>query len=320
LRKNWEIKSLFIIIFYGLWFLLPELLLSEPEIELKCFPGNSRKCSFAQGEVCLLLLSSNQALKSVSGELWDKPVVFWGLEPEGKLWNAFIGSNLKQRTGKYWIKIKMIDENEQVFDWKSPVWVQTKTYPVQRLTMPKERVEFPPGVLEQVLKDNQTITESTSPINPTCYWQGKFEKPILGELTSPFGAKRIINDIPKSPNYGIDLAAELGELVRATNNGKVVLAYDGYLIGKSLVIDHGGGLYSFYCHLSEFLVAPGQMVSKGEGIGLAGATGSATGPHLHFGIKLNQNWVDPVLLMELSQMLEQITGQAQQGQTKKETP
>lgn len=320
MRKNWKIKVPCIIIFSVLWCLLPDFLLSAPEIELKCFPGNAQKCSFAQGEVCILLLSSNQALKSVSGEIWDKPIVFLGLAPEGKLWSAFVGSNLKQAPGKYRLKIKLIDEREQVSELEFPVRVQTKSYPVQRLTMPKERVEFPPEVLEQVLKDNQTITNSTSPISPICYWQGKFEKPIPGELTSPFGARRIINNIPKSPHYGIDLEAEMGEPIRASNNGKVALGYEGYLIGKSLVIDHGGGLYSVYFHLSEFLVAQGQMVSKGEVIGLAGATGSATGPHLHFGIKLNQNWVDPVLLMELSQVLEQTISQSQQSRAEKSAP
>jgi len=109
----------------------------------------------------------------------------------------------------------------------------------------------------------------------------------------------MINDEPRSPHTGIDIIAPEGSPVRATNNGKVILTDDLFFSGNSIILDHGQGLYTMYFHLSKFLVKVGQKVGKGDIIGLMGSTGRASGPHLHWGVRLQETRVDPISLMSL---------------------
>ena len=121
---------------------------------------------------------------------------------------------------------------------------------------------------------------------------------------SPFGCRCIINDMERSPHSGVDLKASEGTPVKATNRGIVVLVADHFFSGLSVVIDHGGGMQSMYFHLSEVLVQAGELLEKGTIIGLSGSSGRVTGPHLHFGIRLNGGRVNPIKLIEISRRLE----------------
>jgi murein DD-endopeptidase MepM/ murein hydrolase activator NlpD len=105
--------------------------------------------------------------------------------------------------------------------------------------------------------------------------------------------------VRRSPHGGLDLKASLGTEVRAANHGQAVLRDEFFFSGKSLVLDHGGGLYTMYFHLSDFAVVRGAHIRKGEVIGRAGMSGRATGPHLHWGTRLNGARVDPLALVDL---------------------
>ncbi|MGD8686410.1 MAG: M23 family metallopeptidase, partial [Syntrophobacterales bacterium] len=118
-----------------------------------------------------------------------------------------------------------------------------------------------------------------------------------GKLNTPFGLRRILNGEPRSPHSGVDLRAAEGEPIRAINHGKIVLVGEFYFHGKAVVIDHGWGLYSMYFHLSQLNVSKGDFVGKNAVIGLAGSTGRATGPHLHWGVRLRGARVDPFALL-----------------------
>jgi len=120
-----------------------------------------------------------------------------------------------------------------------------------------------------------------------------FVRPRDAAVTGPFGERRTFNGKKQSQHYGTDLAGALGEPVRAANDGVVVLVRDCFASGKSIAVAHGGGLFSVYFHLSAFDVRPGDRVARGQLIGKVGATGRATGPHLHFGIKVDGLYVDP---------------------------
>lgn len=135
-------------------------------------------------------------------------------------------------------------------------------------------------------------------------WQGSFLRPLDGEVVGPFGRRSIINDQPRSPHSGVDFKAGRGTPVRAMNHGTVVLTEDRFFAGRSVVLDHGGGVLSMYFHLEKILVQNDQFVEKGQVVGLVGATGRATGPHLHLGIRINGARVDPLGLMSLSKDLE----------------
>jgi murein DD-endopeptidase MepM/ murein hydrolase activator NlpD len=114
---------------------------------------------------------------------------------------------------------------------------------------------------------------------------------------SSFGSRRIINGIARAPHAGTDLSAPMGTEVMAVNDGRVVLVGNFFFAGGSVVLDHGGGLFTMYFHLSEFRVGEGLFAHKGDVLGLSGATGRVTGPHLHWGVRLNNSRVDPLDLL-----------------------
>ena len=131
-------------------------------------------------------------------------------------------------------------------------------------------------------------------ITPKSYIDGDFILPLNSVITSDFGKARIYNNTLKGYHSGTDFRAKTGTKVIASNRGRVVLAKDRFYSGGTVVINHGEGIYSCYFHMSKFFVKKGQIVKKGEAIGLSGQSGRVTGPHLHFGIRISGVQVDPL--------------------------
>lgn len=134
-------------------------------------------------------------------------------------------------------------------------------------------------------------------------WRGPFIRPVTGEVGGSFGRRSIINNQPRASHSGIDLRGKKGTPIKATNSGVVVLTADHFFTGLSVVVDHGGGIQSMYFHMDEIRVQKGQTVSKGHVIGRIGSTGRATGPHLHWGVRVNGARVDPLRLTVVSRQL-----------------
>ena len=129
----------------------------------------------------------------------------------------------------------------------------------------------------------------------------KFVMPVEGRLTGFFGSQRILNDKPKRPHYGIDIAQKKGSPIIAPSSGKVKLvANNMFFTGNTVILDHGLGLISIFAHMDEIIVSEGQYVKISEKIGSVGMTGRATGPHLHWGIYLNDTPVDPLTIINSS--------------------
>jgi murein DD-endopeptidase MepM/ murein hydrolase activator NlpD len=129
-------------------------------------------------------------------------------------------------------------------------------------------------------------------------WHGPFMVPVAGVSAETFGQKRIINGQEKNPHTGEDIKAPSGTDIFASNDGKIVLSGDFFFNGLSLVIDHGGGLFTMYFHLSAMEVKEGDFVKKGRLIGQVGQSGRATGPHLHWGARLHGARVNPFSLVK----------------------
>jgi len=170
-------------------------------------------------------------------------------------------------------------------------------YPVQKLTLPPSQVDLSAEDLARVRRESADIgrlwgrsgpRQFTLPLHPPL-------DPLPGG--GRFGSRRVINGQPKSPHSGADYSAGAGEPVLAAADGTVALADHHFFAGKSVFLDHGDGLISMYFHLSRVSVEEGQTVSRGQPIGAVGATGRATGPHLHFGIRWRRARVDPALLL-----------------------
>ena len=232
------------------------------------------------GGIHVLPLPDNVAWVSYEG----RPV----LMRAGK---AYVGINIAAKPGRHQVQIH--GEASTTMDFA----VQAKTYPEQRLTIanPKmvnpdpadlKRIELEAARMEQVY-----LSFSAGPA------PARIDKPLNGRTSSPFGFRRVFNGEPRNPHSGLDLAAPTGTPIKAPAPGTVVLTGSFYFNGNSVFLDHGQGLISMVCHLSEIKVRERAKVDAGDLLGLVGATDRATGPHLHWSVSMNGNRVDPVTAM-----------------------
>jgi murein DD-endopeptidase MepM/ murein hydrolase activator NlpD len=147
--------------------------------------------------------------------------------------------------------------------------------------------------------ERNEIQKAYSQTNAQPLWDGSFQLPVASQTTDSFGSRRVFNRETRSIHYGLDLRAGTKTKVRAANAGQIVLAKNLFFAGNMIIIDHGAGIFSSYAHLSTIDVIVGQAVMKGQVLGLAGATGRVTGPHLHWGTRVNSIQVDPSQLLKI---------------------
>jgi len=130
------------------------------------------------------------------------------------------------------------------------------------------------------------------------FWRTGFRWPAVGRISGVYGSQRIVNGKPLRPHYGVDIAALPGTPVRAAAAGTVSLAHgDLYFSGKTVIVDHGLGVSTLYIHMQELRVSTGDRVTQGQIIGTIGTTGRSTGPHLHWGLNLGQEYLDPATVV-----------------------
>ena len=275
------------------------------DVEFRCYPMRDNRCAIGQAEAGAVLVSFKKAPVSLAGEFYELPVVFKAYDPERLLWGAFFPAGRNFSPGEYLLHIFAREDSGESTEFILPVLVEERVYPVEELTLPKAMVELSPEAVERVNQDNKILLAAMSEVSREILWQGAFVPPLEASLDGNFGTRRVVNGIAKSPHNGVDLPAFEGQEIRAPNYGKVAIVYDGYLTGKGLILDHGGGLYSVYFHLSEVKVKAGEKVSRGQVVALAGKSGAATGPHLHFALRLAKNYVNPKTIVEASLWLEE---------------
>ena len=252
----------------------------------------------AQGEVVRILLRGATNGSEMKGSWQGQPVEFFKIDEEH--YGSLVGIDLKLAPGTYPLEVAVNPPGNSTLTKRRSITVVDKDYGVQRLTLPPNMVTLDSATLKRVRKEGARFSRLWYKQNPRRYWQGNFVRPVPGERTTPFGLRRILNGEPRSSHSGVDLRATEGEPVRATNHGKVVLVGEFYFHGKAVVIDHGWGIYSMYFHLSQVGVAAGDFIGKNAIIGLAGSTGRATGPHLHWGVRLGGARVDPFALLRVT--------------------
>ena len=184
-----------------------------------------------------------------------------------------------------------------------------KTYSEQHITLENKAMVNPPAeTLARIRNESTRQRRLYESFSPQVDLRGGFEQPLTGVITSLFGHRRFFNGQARNPHSGLDIAADSGTTIHAAGNGSITLSDDLYFNGKTLFIDHGQGLVTMYCHMSELLVKSGETVNKGQAIGLVGATGRATGPHLHWSVSLNGTRVDPALFMQVLNTITSASG------------
>ena len=177
--------------------------------------------------------------------------------------------------------------------------IAQREWKVQRINgLPKKQVTPDPKIIKRIRADNTLIYEVRALDTDVRGFEAGFAWPISGIITGVYGSQRILNDKPRSPHNGIDIAAAKGTPIVAFADGVVELVHhDMFYTGKTMMIDHGHGLSSVYAHMSAIDVDDGQRVMKGQIIGRVGKTGRATGYHLHWGLSLFTTHLDPGLLL-----------------------
>lgn len=203
---------------------------------------------------------------------------------------AIVGIPISATTGTHTLQTDHGNIDFNVLDF---------AYPEQHITLKDtSKVDPDPDQLARYHREavEQTnVYKSFTPIQTTNF--PNFIWAAHGRISSPFGFKRFFNEEPRAPHAGIDIAAGFGTVAHAPAAGVVIQTGDYFFNGQTVLIDHGQGIVSMLCHLSRIDVKIGQTVAQGDPIGLVGMTGRATGPHLHFGVSLNNVRVDPMLIL-----------------------
>jgi len=184
-----------------------------------------------------------------------------------------------------------------------PFRIVAGKYKTDELKVDSSRVNPNKKNIERAQKEARKIKRIYADGSIDRLWEGDFQLPMTSDITSPFGNKRVFNGQLKSFHNGVDFRARSATPAFAANSGVVKLAESLFYSGNAVVIDHGTGIFTIYAHLSRIDVAAGRHIEKGQRLGLTGATGRVSGPHLHWGVKVRGVAVNPLQLIEVMSSL-----------------
>ncbi len=253
-----------------------------------------------QGQILVVKVPADETSLEARGTFMGRTVRFFReIGPDGqKEFVGLLGIDMEDQPGIHELAIE-IEQGGRGRRLTYHVEVLKEKFRVERLTLPKDKVDLDERSMQRWKAEQEQVKTALANDSPVRLWQPDFVEPVSGRRTGIFGSVRIMNGQARSPHNGEDIGAPVGTEVVVTNDGVVRLTVDHIFSGKGVYVDHGLGFYSMYFHLSEILVKEGDTVRTGQVIGKVGATGRATGPHLHWGVKLNGARVNPYALLEL---------------------
>jgi murein DD-endopeptidase MepM/ murein hydrolase activator NlpD len=253
-----------------------------------------------QGQIIVVKVPVNDSATRVQGKFLGRSISFFPDmrldEPKGFV--GLLGIDLQDDPGTHDLTVEL-KTGEQSRTLRYGVSIVKEKFHMEHLTLPKDKVDLDEKTLARWKTEQEQVKEALATDSRSRLWQPGFVEPVSGKRTGIFGSVRIMNGQPRNPHNGEDISAPLGTDVVATNDGVVRLTVDHFFSGKGIFVDHGLGFYSMYFHLSEVLVKDDDRVKAGQVIGKVGATGRATGPHLHWGVKLSGARVNPYALLDL---------------------
>jgi murein DD-endopeptidase MepM/ murein hydrolase activator NlpD len=261
-----------------------------------------------QGMLLLVEVRSEKPMTQITAKWNDREVPFWKEPVSDKdksadavdVRRALLGIDLEKPAGKYPFGVETQVADGQRLTCTETMVVEEGHFATENLTVKKQFVEPNPEQEARAKAEQQRLREIYDTVTPERLWDGPFRMPLVGDFKgSNFGKRRVLNGHPGSPHGGTDFPAPTGTPVHAAQRGKVVLAEELFFSGNTVVIDHGLGIYTFYCHFSEIDAKVGEMVDAGTVIGKVGATGRVTGPHLHWALEVQRARVSALDIVKL---------------------
>lgn len=242
------------------------------------------------------------AVVKLNSTLQPAPKAYYGkrrvmIRRNSQHWEAVVGIPLSAKVGTHQLKVKSANGETSYHEFS----VTAKDYATQHITLKNKRMVNPYAKdLERIRKEKKIILKALATWSNNPEVQTQFILPVEGQLGSPFGLRRYFNGEPRRPHSGLDIAAPEGTLIRSPADGVVVNTGDYFFNGNSVFVDHGQGLVTMFCHLSDIDVKTGTVVKQGDVLGKVGMTGRVTGPHLHWSVSLNNTRVEPKLFLQLN--------------------
>lgn len=208
---------------------------------------------------------------------------------------AFLFGIGRDEVGPLLVRARMIDGRRS----QQKLVIEARAFQTERVDgVPESTVNPPPQIAERIAREQLEVARARERDDAREDFRFGFIWPLRGRISGRYGSLRILNGTPKNPHYGVDVAAQTGTPIIAPAGGIVSFAQtDLYLTGGTVIIDHGHGLSSVFVHLSRLHVAVGQHIEQGERLGLVGATGRASGPHMHWGMNWFDVRIDPELIV-----------------------
>ena len=262
--------------------------------------GSDGQYSGKQGQVLVVKVKGEEQATELKGTFLSRTIPFFREfrpgEPAGYI--GLLGIDMQDEPGTYELAVE-VKQGEQAKQLSFNVLVAKENFAIEHLNLPKEQVDLDEKNTARWKAEQAQVKQALGENSRLKLWHSNFVELVNGKRTGIFGSVRIMNGKPRNPHNGEDIGAPMGADVAATNDGVVRITDDHIFSGKGVFIDHGLGFYTMYFHLSEVLVKDGDLVKAGQIIGKVGATGRATGPHLHWGVKLNGARVNPYSLLDL---------------------
>ena len=241
-------------------------------------------------------------LSDVKGE-WEqhdapRAVPFWADAKSKNIFHGIVGVDLEKPAGKYDLALTAQTGDSKTVNCTVSISVAEGKFAVEKLTVAAQYVEPNEEETKRANEERDKLRAIFATVTPDKFFTGAFRLPLPGIHTAKnFGRRRILNGEPSSPHSGVDLPAPTGTAIHASQRGRVVLAQNLYFSGNTVVIDHGLGVYTFYGHMKTIGVRVGTVVEAGAVLGRVGATGRATGPHLHWGLTVDDSRVNALQIV-----------------------
>jgi len=240
-------------------------------------------------------------LSSLAGT-WLGHNLTFSYDPSAKTWFSLGGVSYETAPGSYALELTGAQRaGGAPLTFSRKFVVASATYPKIKVELKVEKKFTEPSAeqLQQAADDKKIKDDYLNRVTPDRQWDGSFSAPSDAAISDVFGSQRIFNGVAQRPHWGLDFRVPTGTPVTAMNAGTVLLARFLYFEGNCVVLDHGQGLLTLYFHLSELKVKEGDVVKRGQEIGLSGGSGRATGPHLHAAVRWQGTYLDPARLMQL---------------------